>query len=381
MDRRPMLKRMAIMLVAVGLLFGGIFGFQLFKARMIQKAMAANKAPPVTVTTMRAERQPWQSELTAVGTLRAVRGVDVTTEIAGLVRALHFTSGNDAKAGQVLVQLNADSDIAQLHALEAAADLAATVYERDRRQYEAQAISKATLDADAADLKSKRAQVSQQAAIVEKKTIRAPFGGRLGITTVNPGQYLNPGDKIVTLQSIDPIYVDFMLPQQQLSRIAVGQEMSLLTDSFPGRAFRGRINAIDPRVDPATRNVQVEATLGNPKRELLPGMFGSVTVQAGAPRTYLTLPQTAVSFNPYGATVYIVQQTGKRADGSPVLTVRQTFVKTGETRGDQVAILSGVKAGEVVVTSGQLKLRNGSEVIVNNKVRPRDDAAPKPVDE
>jgi membrane fusion protein (multidrug efflux system) len=376
-----MLKRMAIMLVAVGLLFGGIFGFQLFKARMIQKAMAANKAPPVTVTTMPAERKPWQPEVTAVGTLRAVRGVDVTTEIAGLVRTLHFTSGNDARAGQVLVQLNADSDIAQLHSLEAAAELAATVYDRDRLQYEAQAISKATLDADAADLKSKRAQVSQQAAIVEKKTIRAPFGGRLGITTVNPGQYLNPGDKIVTLQSIDPIYIDFMLPQQQLSRIAVGQEMSLVTDSFPGRTFQGRISAIDPRVDPATRNVQVEATLGNPKRELLPGMFGSVTVRAGTPRTYLTLPQTAVSFNPYGATVYIVQQTGKRPDGSPVLTVRQTFVKTGETRGDQVAVLSGVKAGEVVVTSGQLKLRNGSEVIVNNKVRPRDDAAPKPVDE
>lgn len=376
-----MLKPMALMLVVVGILFGGIFGFQLFKARMIQKAMATNKAPPVTVTTITAQTQPWQPQLSSVGSLRAVRGVDVTTEIAGLVRTLHFRSGDDTQAGQVLVQLNADSDVAQLHALEAAADLAATVYQRDRLQYEAQAVSKAALDADAADLRSKRAQLAQQAAIVEKKTIRAPFAGRLGITTVNPGQYLNPGDKIVTLQSLDPIYVDFALPQQQLSRIAIGQAVAVVTDSFPGRTFPGRISAVDPKVDPATRNVQVEATLGNPKRELLPGMFGSIAVRAGAPQRYLTLPQTAVSFNPYGATVYIVQQTGKRPDGTPILTVRQTFVKTGETRGDQVAVLSGVKAGEVVVTSGQLKLRNGSEVIVNNKVRPSNDAAPKPVDE
>lgn len=381
MDKPPIAKRMVIMLVIVGMLFAAIFGFQVFKARMIKKAMAANKAPPVTVTAMKAEPQPWQPRLNSIGSLRAVRGVDVTTEIAGLVRDVHFKSGDDVKDRQLLVQLNADSDVAQLNSLEAAAELAATVYERDKAQYAAQAISEATLEFDAADLKSKKAQVAQQAAIVEKKKIRAPFVGRLGITKVNPGQYVNPGDKIVTLQSIDPIFVDFSLPQQQLSRIAIGQKVTIVTDTYPGRTFTGKINAIDPRVDTNTRNVQIEAILGNPKRELLSGMFASVSVESGAAQLYLTLPQTAVSFNPYGSTVYFIQESGKRANGTPILIAKQTFVSTGQTRGDQVAILSGVKAGDIVVTSGQLKLRNGSEVTINNKIQPSNDAAPKPIDE
>ncbi len=376
-----MTKRMVIMLVAVGLVFGGIFGFQLVKTQMIKKYLAANKAPPVTVTTTKADFQEWQPQLAAVGSLRARRGVDVTTEIAGLVRSLHFKSSEEVKAGQVLVQLNADSDLAQLQSLQAAADLAATTYQRDKAQYAVQAVSQATLDSDAADLKSKRAQVAEQAAMVEKKTIRAPFAGRLGITMVNPGQYLNPGDKIVTLQQIDPIYVDFSLPQQELSRIAIGQEVTAVADTYPGRSFKGKISAIDPKVDPNTRNVQVEALLDNPKRELLPGMYASVNVEDGGIQHYLTLPQTAVQFNPYGATVYIVQEANQGPNGKPTLTAKQTFINTGETRGDQVAILSGVKAGDTVVTSGQLKLRNGAEVVVNNTVRPSDDAAPRPVDQ
>ncbi len=375
-----MTKRMVIMLVSVGLLFGAIFGFQFFKAQMIKKFMAANTAPPVTVTTAKAELQPWQLQLNSVGSLRAVRGVDVTTEIAGLVRSMQFASGETVDAGQLLVQLNVDADIAQWHSLQAAAELSETIYERDKAQFTIQAISQATLDADAADLKSKQALAAQQAAIIEKKTIRAPFAGRLGITTVNPGQYVNPGDKIVTLQSVDPIYVDFSLPQQQLSRIAVGQKVTAVIDAYPGRTFAGKITAIDPRVDSSTRNVQVEATLGNAKRELLSGMFASVTVDTGGAQSYLTLPQTAVSFNPYGETVYIVEE-GKGPDGKPMLTAKQRFVKSGESRGDQVTILSGVKEGEIVVTSGQLKLRNGSEIIVNNAVQPANNPAPKPVDE
>ena len=223
----------------------------------------------------------WQPEVSAVGSMRAVRGVDVTTEVTGLVRSLRFKSGDEVKAGQVLVELNADAEIAQQHALEAAADLSATVYERDKEQYEAQAISKAQLDADAADLKNKRAQAAAQAALVAKKVIRAPFDGRLGITTVNPGQYLNTGDKIVTLQAVDPIYVDFKLPQQQLALIADGQAVNLTTDSYPGVKFVGKINAIDPRVDASTRNFQAEATVPNADRKLLPGMFARVAVIAG----------------------------------------------------------------------------------------------------
>jgi membrane fusion protein (multidrug efflux system) len=375
-----MIKRMAIMLLTVGILFGAIFGYHAYNSRMMKKSMASFQPPPVTVTAMKAEYQSWQPQLKSVGSLRAVRGVDVTSEVAGLVRAVLFISGADAKEGQVLVQLNADSDIARLHSLQADADLADTVYERDKKQFAVQAISQAALDADASDLKNKKAQVAEQAALVDKKTIRAPFAGRLGISTFNPGQYVNPGDKIVTLQSLDAIYADFYLPQQELSRISLGQAVVATTDTYPGRTFTGRITTIDPKVDAATRNVQVEATVSNPGHKLLPGMYASVEVKAGAVQRFLTLPQTAVTFNPYGETVFVVE-TGKGPEGKTVLTVRQTFVTTGPTRGDQIAILRGIQEGEVVVTSGQLKLKNGSRVIIDNKVMPSDEAAPMPKDE
>ena len=374
-------RRMLIMLAIVGLLFGGIFGYHAWKAYMLKKSMAGMQMPPVTVTAMKAELQSWQPQLKAVGSLRAMRGVDVTSEISGLVRTLHFKSGDDVKAGQLLVQLNADADIAQLHSLEAAAELAGTVYIRDRKQFDVQAISQATLDADAADLKSKRAQVAQQAALVDKKTIRAPFAGRLGISTVNPGQYINPGDKIVTLQSLESIFCDFLLPQQELSRISLGQKVIVTSDTFPGRNFDGRITAINPQVDASTRNFQAEATLANPKHELLPGMYVSVEIQAGSMERHLTLPQTAVTYNPYGDTAFIVEESGRGSDGKPILTVRQTFITVGSSRGDQIAILKGIKEGEVVVTSGQIKLKNGSMVVINNQVQPANEAAPQPVDE
>jgi membrane fusion protein (multidrug efflux system) len=376
-----MTKRMLIMLAAVGILFGGIFGYKAFKAHMMNKYMAAGQVPPVAVTTVRAEYLPWQPQLKAVGSLRAARGVDVTSEIAGLVRTIHFKSGDEVKAGQLLVQLNADSDLAQLRSLEAAAELADTVFERDKKQFDAKAISKAALDADAADFKSKRAQVAQQAALVAKKTILAPFGGRLGISIVNPGQYVNPGDKIVTLQALDSIYADFYLPQQEISRISLGQGVVVTTDTYPGRTFSGKTTAISPKVDSDTRNVQIEATIANKEHELLPGMYAKAEIKAGAVQRYLTLPQTAVTFNPYGETVFIVEESGKGPDGKPMLTVRQTFVTTGPTRGDQIAVLKGIKAGDTVITSGQLKLKNGSKVIINNEIHPSNEAAPKPLEQ
>ena len=376
-----MTKRMVIMLVVVGLLFGAIFGFQAFKAKMIKQFMANMKMPPATVTAMKAELQPWQPQLNAVGSLRAVHGVDVTTEIGGLVREVRFKSGDEAKAGQVLVQLNADADIGLLNSLEASAELARLVYTRDKEQFAIQAVSQAVLDGDAADLKSKEAQVAQQKAVVEKKTIRAMFDGRLGINAVNLGQYVNPGDKIVTLQSLDPIYVDFSLPQQYLSRLKMGQTITVTTDAIPGRTFDGKITAINPKVDPDTRNLQIEATIPNPKHDLLPGMYGSVTVQSGEVQQYLTLPQTAVTFNPYGESVYVIEEGAKGTDGKPVLTAKQTFVTVGETRGDQVAIVKGIKPGDMVATSGQLKLKNGSAVVINNAVQPSNEPAPKPVDQ
>ena len=375
-----MIKRMVIMLAAVALLFGGIFAYHAYKASMLKKSMAQHRPPPVAVSAIRAVYLVWQPQVKAVGSLRARRGVDVTSEIPGLVRHVYFKSGDEAREKQVLVQLNADSDIALLRSLEAAAQLALIVYERDKKQYAVQAVSQATLDSDAADLKSKRAQAGQQRAIVDKKTIRAPFAGQLGISTVNPGQYINPGDKIVTLQSLDLLYVDFYLPQQELSRLRVGQTAVATTDAYPGRKFAGRITSINPQVDPATRNIEVEAAIKNPGHKLLPGMYATIDVSAGAARHYLTLPQTAVTFNPYGETVFIIEKDGTGPDGKPILIARQTFVTTGATRGDQVAIISGVKEGELVVTSGQMKLKNGSQVAINNQIQPGNNPAPRPAD-
>lgn len=376
--QKSMKKRMTIMLLCVGLLLGGLVAFNLVKNHMIQKYMANAPVPHVTVTTAKAGYQAWQPELSAVGTLRAVRGVDVTTEVAGLVRAVLFKSGEDVKADQVLAQLNVDTDIAQLHALEAAADLAATVYKRDQAQLAAEAISQAQVDSDAADLKSKTAQVAQQTALIAKKTLRAPFTGKLGITTVNNGQYLNPGDKLVTLQAVDPIYVDFMLPQQFLPLLAAGRKVTLSTDAYKDLRFEGTINAINPRVDTNTRNVQVEATLPNAHRQLLPGMFATVNVISGAEQRYLTLPQTAVTFNPYGDTVFVVEPGKPDDKGNTTLAARQVFVTTGPKRGDQVAILKGVDEGMQVVTSGQVKLKNGAPVDINNTVQPADNPNPAP---
>jgi membrane fusion protein, multidrug efflux system len=369
-----MRRRLIIVLAAAGLLLAALVGFNIFKQHMIAQFRAQNSAPPQTVSTTVAEYADWQPEITSVGSMRAFRGVDVTTEVAGLVRVLNFKSGEDARNGAVLVELNADSDIAQLHALQAAADLSQTTYNRDKVQFEAQAISQATLDSDAADLKNRRAQAEAQAALVAKKTLRAPFAGRLGITTLNPGQYLNPGDKVVTLQAIDPILVDFRVPQQQLARIAVGQGLHVTTDAFPGETFEGKVTAIDPRIDTASRNFQVEASVNNSARRLLPGMFARVAVQSGNTQRYLTLPQTAITYNPYGATVFVAQPSKE----GKALVAQQVFVTVGGTRGDQAAIVGGIKQGDQVVTSGQLKLKNGTVLLVDNSVVPKDDPQPAP---
>jgi membrane fusion protein (multidrug efflux system) len=240
-----------------------------------------------------------------------------------------------------------------------------------------EAISQAQVDGDEADLKSKRAQAASQQATIDKKTIRAPFSGRLGITLVNPGQYLNPGDKVVTLQTIDPIYIDFNLPQQQISGVSLGQPVTVLSDAYLGQSFSGKVTAIDAKVDTATRNVQIEATVANPKRLLLPGMFGRAAVDSGEKKAYLTLPQTAITYNPYGATVFITVDK-KDANGKPQLQAQQVFVTPGPTRGDQVAILKGLSEGATVVTSGQLKLKNGTALRIDNSVQPQNDQNPTP---
>ncbi len=376
-----MTKRMIIMLVGAALLFGGIFGYKAFVAHMIAKAMRARQAPPVTVSTTTAQETAWQTELSAVGTVRALQGVDVTTEIAGLVRAIYFKSGDDVQKDQKLVLLNDDADQALLHSLQAEAELAQSTYNRDKQQFAVKAISKATLDVSQANFKSKLAQVEEQAAIVKKKTLRAPFSGHIGISTVTVGQYLNPGERVVTLQSFDSAYVDFLLPQQNAALIDLGQTVSAVTNTYPDRTFEGTITAIDPVVDPQTRNIKVEATLPNTTHDLLPGMFTTVQVKSGRPQQYITLPQTAVTYNPYGETVFVVQKQESKGKGGPQLIAKQTFVTTGATRGDQVAVVKGLEAGDTIVTSGQLKLKSGGRITVNNEIQPSNEAAPQPKDE
>ncbi len=306
--KKPVVKRMIIMLIGVGVLLGGIIGFNVFKGYMMAKYMAGAPTPPATVTAMKADYQAWQSALNAVGTLRAVRGVDVTSEVAGIVRSVEFRSGDEVRTGQVLAQLNADSDIAQLHALEAAAELAQTVYDRDKAQLDAEAVSKAQVDADAADLKNRRALVAQQGALVDKKTIRAPFGGKLGITTVNPGQYLNPGRQ-ARHAAVDRSRLCRLLTCRNNScrRSRWGRKSCWSPTLTRDRTSTARSTRSIRKVDPTTRNVQMEATIPNPKRLLLPGMFATVSVQAGEEQRYLTLPQTAITYNPYGDTVFIAK--------------------------------------------------------------------------
>lgn len=365
-----MTKPMKIMLISVGVLFGAIFGYHAFANFMMKRYFAANQDPVQTVSTMKVGYSDWQPTVKASGSLRAVKGVNVTTELAGMVQTIQFTPGANVKEGDVLVQLNADADIAQLHALQANAALAKVVYKRDQAQYAIKAISKATLDTDEANVKNTQAQTDAQAATVAKKTIRAPFTGRLGISAINPGQYINVGDKIVNLQTLDPIYVDFYVPQQTLTQLQVGQSVTLKIDSHPDKTFTGKITTIDPAIDTSTRNVEIEATVENPDFELTPGMFTAVEVDTGTTQHYLTLPQTAVSFNPYGDIVYLVKQIGQEK------IVNQVFVTAGPTRGDQVAILKGLQDGDMVVTSGQLKLKNGSRVTINNQIVPANNPTP-----
>jgi membrane fusion protein, multidrug efflux system len=373
-----MFKRMFFMLVAVGLVFGAVFGFEAFKAKMIRQAIAALSNPPQTVSTITAKSQQWQTRLEAVGTTRAVNGGYISAQVAGTVSAIHFESGTDVKKGTLLIELSAAEDIAHLDALKATTALAQANYERDHTLLASHAVSQQTVETDFATLKSDQAQVAQQQALVGYKSITAPYSGRLGIRQVDLGQYIAPGAPVVSLQQLDPIYVDFYLPQQSLAKIKVGQPVAAKVDTYPDETFTGKVSSINSLVDPATRNVQVRATLSNPDEKLLPGMFATIDIDVAAPHYYVTLPQTAIAYNSYGDIVYVVEPKGKDTKGEPQLIARQTFVTTGATRGDQVAVLSGVKAGETVVSAGQVKLHNGAPVMINNTVQPPDNPNPTP---
>ena len=376
-----MIKPLVIMVVLVAVVLGGIFSWQAFVGSMRDKYMSAAASAPQTVSTVIASASTWQSQIHAVGSLRAVRGADLSAQASGVVDEIEFESGNEVPAGKLLLRLKPNDDYAKLEQLEAAAELAAQTYKRDQEQFAAQAISQATLDTDVSTLKSARAQVAAQRALIEEKIVKAPFAGRLGIRQVDLGQYLTAGTPIVTLQALDPILIDFYVPQQALEHLKIRQTAIATVDTYPGVTFTGAIESINSKVDNASRNIQVRASFRNADRRLVPGMFANVAVDSGAAATQITLPQTAITYSPYGDTVYVVQDGGAAANGKPRATVQQRFVQLGATRGDQVAILSGIQQGDVVVSAGQMKLRNGTAVIINNSVQPPNDANPTPPNE
>ncbi|WP_377297055.1 efflux RND transporter periplasmic adaptor subunit [Rhizobium sp. SGZ-381] len=368
-----MIKRMVIMLLATGAVFGGLYWFQNFKSGIIKQVMASMSNPPQTVSTAIAARTDWQYELDAVGTLKAANGADLALEVSGIVKNISFKSGDTVTAGQTLLQLAAEEDVAKLASLQATLDNYVITLQRDKAQQLIKAVSQATVDSDTANVRNAQALVDQQKAVVAQKTLTAPFGGRLGIRSVDLGQYLTAGTTVVTLQSLDPLYVDVYLPQQALSQLKVGQEVNTSVDVYPGRVFKGEISAINPKVDTTTRNVLVRATIQNSDGALLPGMFSRVVIAVGSVQQLVTLPQTSIVYNPYGDSVFIVGDKSK--SDQPQDVVRQVFVKTGSVRGDNVAVVDGVQPGDSVVIAGQIKLRNGTPVKVDNShVPPAQDA-------
>lgn len=381
-----MAKRNILPLLVLLLVAGGIGWWFYHKTHPAQQAGQGAMIPPTVVSTVAAATDTWRDRIEVVGSLRAVQGVDVTTELAGLVRAIRFASGDEVAAGDVLIELDTSTDQAQLDGYLAQVEWTQAQLARNEKLVQTQAASRATLDQVRAQNRQALANVAYQRALIQKKTIRAPFAGRLGIRMVDVGQYLSPGTPIVTLQALDPIRVEFTVPQQALDRIAVGGPLELRADTYPGEAFAGKVTAINSRADTATRNFAVEGTLGNRDRKLRPGMFVKVAVLLPGEQRIVTLPQTAVSFSPYGDSVFVVTPAGAPAAAAgqaaaaqpPALVARQRFVKLGATRGDQVAVLDGVKAGEVVASSGQFKLRDGAPVIVNNQLQPQNNPAPQP---
>jgi membrane fusion protein (multidrug efflux system) len=372
-----MAKRLILTVAAMGLVIAAL-GF--VKYRQVTAAIAGYAAfqpPPEAVTTIIAKEERWPASISVIGTVAAVRGVTVGADLPGIVDKIAFDSGNAVREGDVLAQLDTRQERAQLAQAEAQRDLANLNFARMRGLLDQTVISKAEYDQATAEQRQTEARVGEIRAAIERKTIKAPFSGVLGLRQVNLGQYLSAGDPIVNLQALNPIYVNFGVPQQDASRVRVGRDVRITTDDLTGVDFHGRVTAIDSVVDQATRNVQVQTTLPNPQARLHPGMFVQAELSSGENHSFLTLPASAINYAPYGDSVYIVGDL-KDPKGQTYRGVRQQVVKLGPTRGDQVAVLSGIKPGDEIVTSGVFKLRNGAAVLVNNKVRPGNNPAPKP---
>ncbi len=373
-----MAKRMILMLVGVAVLLGGL-GFIKFK--QIQSAVQASafQPPPEAVTSIVAHREQWPATLSIIGTMEAVHGVTVSADLPGQVERIDFESGKSVQVGDVLVELDTRQERAQLASLEAQRDLARVSFDRAQQLVDEGVISRVEYDQATSQRKASEANVAEIQATIQRKTIRAPFSGILGIRQVNLGQYLSAGQAIVSLQALSPIYVNFGVPQQTLSQMVIGHAVHVAKEDLPNSAFSGRVTAVDSVVNEATRNIQIQATLSNPEGKLRPGMFVQVEVPLGAARSVIALPASAINYAPYGDSVFVITDL-KGPSGKTYRGVQQQFVKVEGSHGDQVAIISGINPGDEVVTSGVFKLRNGAAVQVNNKVQPGNNPAPKPED-
>jgi membrane fusion protein, multidrug efflux system len=374
-----MAKRMILMLVVMAALLGGR-GFAKF--RQVETAIAQGASfqpPPTAVTTVVAQKETWPSTLSVIGTAAAIEGVTVSADLPGTIDKIHFESGQWVHEGDILVELDTRQERAQLANLEAQRDLAKINFGRAQELVKAGVISKSEYDNATAQQKATEAQVGDIRAAIARKTIHAPFSGLLGIRQVSLGQYLAAGQSIVPLQSLSPIYVNFGVPQQETPKVVPGHVLRVTNGDLPGMAFTGRITALDSVINEQTRNIQVQATITNKDNKLRPGMYVQVELPLGQPRQVVPLPASAINYAPYGDSVFIVSEM-KDAKGNTYRGVRQQVVKVEGSRGDQVAIISGINPGDEVVSSGVFRLRNGAPIQVNNTVKPGNNTSPKPED-
>jgi membrane fusion protein (multidrug efflux system) len=362
-----MTKQMSKMLIYVSLFFVIVFGWYGVKKILFFWYMSHFQPPPVTISSTVAKSITWQSYLTAVGSLSAINGVDLTTDAAGTVQEIRFNSGQYVKKNDVIVLLDTSVEQAELIDKRAKLKLAEINYQRDKKLFERNVSSQAALDTRFAALQEAQAGVQSVSAQIQQKTITAPFDGRLGIRQVNLGEYVSPGNPIVTLQSLNPLYVMFNLPEQNLPYLYLEQLVDVSVNFGNGKTIRGKVTAINSKVDQTTRNILIQATIPNERFVLYPGMFALVKVWMKEQKDTIVIPQTAVSYSLSGDYVFVIRQEGKIGD-EPLLKAYRQYVKTGEKRGDVTAILSGLKSGEKIVTSGQLKLQNGTRVIIDNSV-------------
>jgi membrane fusion protein, multidrug efflux system len=368
-SRGTMSRQSKIVIIAMTVLFGSIFAVLQFKQHMIRQYMANYTPPPVTVAAASAKQEQWDELLKSVGTIKAVNGVDITSQVGGLIREIYFASGLSVTENQVLVQLDDSVEQANLRSYDAQLQLAKINYKRDKKLIASRAISKTDFDTVEAKLKDAQAQVERTKALIEQKRILAPFPGQLGIRQLNVGDYVNTGDQLVTLQALDFLHVDFYVPEQHFPRLHVGQSIRFKVQAFGGRVFSAKVSAVNAKVDQKTRNILVRASFSNSENELLPGMFANVSIILTEQRPVVTVPQTAISYSLHGDSVFMIKDQGKDDAGQPIQSVERRYVTVADRRLERASITQGVAAGDVIVTAGQLKLNNGAQVRIDNSVK------------